>query len=315
MFCKEKYDEYLKMDELLEKKVDRPNYMIPLIFDRTANAFFKDEPKFLRMFLEAQLGKLDEIDFVKKEDIFFCSTKLPTLNSLSHQNKLDMVVYFGDKVLINLEFNTEVYSSVGGRNYIYLLSLISSTFKVGDKSQNIKESSVIQLNINGNKQDNNFGEVTYDLKSCLGDDISKTLGSYKIINLNIAYYYDLYYNKGVKLGKKELWLLAILSRKFSELYTLLCLILDNDKDIDIFMGEMIKLNDDRMIYTTHESSVLDEMGRKMALDGALEEGISRGKEEEKIIIARKLISMGISTSEVSEATGLSMKKIESLLKE
>lgn len=325
MFDKAQYNEYLKIDKMLEKRTDRPNYMIPLIFDRTANSFFKNQPKFLKKFLKEQFKNRPDIDFSTKENIFFCSNKLPTLNFTTHQNKLDMVVYIGDKILLNLEFNTEVYSSVGGRNYIYLLSLISSTFKVGDKSQNIKEKSVIQLNINGNKSDKNYGEKSYNLKETLDENISKTLGNYKIINLNIAYYYDLYYNKGEKLDKKELWLLAMTTRKFSELYTLLCMILDNEEEIDIFMEEMIKLNDNKMIYTTHESSVLDEIGRQMALSGALEEGISQGisqginqginqgKKEEKIKIAKKLLSMGISQKEVSEATGLSIKKIESLL--
>jgi len=319
MFDKKKYDDYLKMDKKLEKRTDRPNYMIPLIYDRTANAFFKNKPIFLKKFLKEQFKNQKDIDFSKEEEVFFCSNKLPSLNLSTHQNKLDMVVYIGNKVLLNIEFNTEIYSSISGRNYIYLLSLISSTFKVGDKSQNIKESSVIQLNINGNKSDKNYGEMTYDLKSNLDKTISNTLGNYKIINLNIAYYYDLYYNKGVKLETKELWLLAMITKKFSELYTLLCMILDSAEEIDIFMEEMIKLNDNRIIYTTHESSVLDEIGRQMALSGALEEGkqkgISQGKKEEKITIAKKLLSMGMSTKEVSEATGLSAKKIKSLSKE
>ena len=45
---------------------------------------------------------------------------------------------------------------------------------------------------------------------------------------------------------------------------------------------------------------------------AREEGWESGREEEKSIIARSLVNMGISLDKISKATGLSEEKIASL---
>jgi predicted transposase/invertase (TIGR01784 family) len=55
-----------------------------------------------------------------------------------------------------------------------------------------------------------------------------------------------------------------------------------------------------------------EEGRQQGLEEALQENIKIGEQRGKYAIARNLLELGISISEVSQATGLSIAEIEKL---
>ena len=78
----------------------------------------------------------------------------------------------------------------------------------GEESKNIKEYTVHQLNINMNKEDKKYGSKDIRLfKDEDIEDLIDEIGDYMIHVKNIAYYYDLYYNKHEKLNNSEMWLL------------------------------------------------------------------------------------------------------------
>ena len=122
----------LKYYELLDKK----HSMIPLSYDYLSKSIFKRDEKFLRQFLNSQLKSSLDINFLnKKIKIRLSNNELPKENKNEHQNKVDILLYVNEKILINIEINTETFKSIYGRNFIYLLKLTVSTFKSGDTSK------------------------------------------------------------------------------------------------------------------------------------------------------------------------------------
>ena len=187
----------LKYYELLDKKYS----MIPLSYDFLTKSLFSRNKKFLRLFLNSQLKSSLDINFLDKNTkIRLASNELYKENKKEHQNKVDILLYVNEKILINIEINTEYFKSIYGRNFIYLLKLTVSTFKSGDTSKNIKEYKIHQLNLNMNKVDKKYGSKDIELfkEEDYGDLIDE-LGDYIIHIKNIAYYYDLYYNKPRKV--------------------------------------------------------------------------------------------------------------------
>lgn len=94
------------------------------------------------------------------------------------------------------------------------------------------------------------------------------------------------------------------------------------------MREMNSLRDlfsstrERALFEGHEAGFAEgiaeglaegiEKGLAEGLKKGLAEGIEKGREEEKEIVAKKLLKMGLSIDAISEATGLSIKEINAL---
>ena len=305
MLNEKMYTKYLKMDEYLEKE---GKIMYPLIYDKVACSFFKKYPKYLRKFLNKEVGKYFEIDFEDEGNkLFFSDTKIPVRNKYFHQNKLDFVLYVKtENCILNIEFNTEEYSYVSARNYYYGLNLIVSTFRESDKYSDIKNRKVIQLNINGNKKDNKQPEIVEDVfnLNILPKKLRKQLGTYKIVNKNIAYYENLYYND---VKEVDYWLLIMNARNYSDLYKYLCNILD-EEDVEEFMEGMIMINKKAIVLSQEEEDYFLELGRK----AAEEEKIEEAEREKSIEIAKKLLEEKVEIDLICKTTGLEKEEIEKL---
>jgi len=55
-----------------------------------------------------------------------------------------------------------------------------------------------------------------------------------------------------------------------------------------------------------------EYSYSLQLEASKEDGRREGREEERFVIARSLVNMGVSLDKISKATGLSEEKIASL---
>ena len=55
------------------------------------------------------------------------------------------------------------------------------------------------------------------------------------------------------------------------------------------------------------------MTMETAIDEAREEGLEKGRYEERLELVRKMLSKGLSLEVVSDVTGLSVEELESLL--
>ena len=191
------------------EQLDKKNTMIPLYYDYLTKSIFDRNQRFLRLFLNSQLKSSLDINFLdKKTKIRLASNEIAKENKNEHQNKVDILLYMNEKIIVNIEINTETFRGIYGRNLIYFLKLTVSTFKSGEESKNIKEYTVHQLNINMNKEEKKYGSKDIRLfKDEDIEDLIDEIGDYMIYVKNIAYYYDLYYNKHEKLNNSEMWLL------------------------------------------------------------------------------------------------------------
>ena len=55
------------------------------------------------------------------------------------------------------------------------------------------------------------------------------------------------------------------------------------------------------------------MTMETAIDEAHEEGLERGRHEERLELIRKMLSKGLSLEVVSDVTGLSLEELEGLV--
>lgn len=307
----------LKYYEMLDKK----SSMIPLSYDYLSKSVFQRNEWFLRLFLNSQLKSSLDINFLdKKTKIRIASNEIPKENKSEHQNKVDILLYVNEKTIINIEINTESFKSIYGRNFIYLLKLTVSTFKSGDTSKNIKEYKIHQLNLNINKVDKKYGTKNIELfKEEEYGDLIEELGDYMIHIKNIAYYYDLYYNKHESLNNSQMWLLLFSARNYAEIYKLSHEVM-NEKDASFFMEEMEKLNSDDFILSEWEQKQLDQMvrdnelkyAREDAIKKGLKQGLEQGLEQKKIEIAKKMLEEKMEIKLISKITGLTDKELEKL---
>ena len=312
----------LKYYEMLDKK----SSMIPLSYDYLSKSIFQRDDRLLRLFLNSQLKSSLDINFLDKNTkIRLASNELLKENKNEHQNKVDILLYVNEKILINIEINTESFKSIYGRNIIYFLKLTVSTFKSGDKSKNVKEYTVHQLNLNINKGDKKYGSKDIELfkEEDLGDLIEE-VGDYMIHVKNIAYYYDLYYNKHVKLNDSQMWLLLFSARSYTELYKLANEIMSKE-DASRFMEEMEKLNNDDFVLSQWEQRQLDQMVRdnelKYAREDAIKEGRKEGRKEGKkegikqnrTDIAKEMIKDNLDIETIIKYTHMAKEEIEKLM--
>ena len=79
---------------------------------------------------------------------------------------------------------------------------------------------------------------------------------------------------------------------------------------------------DSSSWTQEEKAMIDEririqenydMTMETAIDEAREEGLERGRHEERLELIRKMLSKGLSLEVVSDVTGLSLEELEAML--
>ena len=73
--------------------------------------------------------------------------------------------------------------------------------------------------------------------------------------------------------------------------------------------ETVEAAEDIVAY---RNSIMIEMERQSALEFAKEEGMEKGREEEKISIARKMKETGMDIGDIMLCTGLSKQRIKEL---
>ena len=122
----------------------------------------------------------------------------------------------------------------------------------------------------------------------------------------LEYYKSLYYNKHDR-SEEVVWLTSLLSKSFSELYEVLSHILDS-KELIEFMNEVERFSMDEFNLHEWEKEKLDAIVEQTKMENAKAEGISQSKIE----IAKNLLNMNMSISDVAKATDLSKEEIQKL---
>ena len=307
----EKYEE-----EYLER-LDREMEFIPLTLDALFKSIMLRNVDFFKEFLIKVL-KLD----ISSDDsyILFLDKEL-IKGKINEKGKVvDINVKLGDDLLIDVEVNRSTYKATKKKNDAYLDKIITLQLEVGKEYKILKSKKVYQLNLNSSiKESDKVASrtiVEYDKEHKKITDESKV----KVLK-NLVRYKEKYYNKGESLTDDEIFLVALLSESYTELYTLMKDILSEDK-LNTFMESVIEMNKDEFILHEWEKEQLDAMVRENELEMAKEEGISQGIsqgiEQKTIDIIKSMIENKIDYKTISKVTSKTVeeiKKIEKSMKE
>ena len=304
---KEKLKYYQKLDKINEECGRK---MIKLTFDTAFKSFFSRNPDFLKDFLIEELT----LDMNKDETkITVSNVELPKDIQKEYQKKVDIIIYLDDTTIVNVEANTNKFKNIKRRNFIYMAKLYGLTLKKGEDVKKLEEADLYQLNINASKDDKEIGENIYELKSRFTGEV--LIDNFTLHLKNIAYYRDLYYTKGEKLNRADIWLVVLSSENYEELYKTVSQILD-EKDTDIFMDEVVKMNLEEPILTEWEAKMLDEIEKydtiKNSKEEGFEEGESSGIQKTKVETARKMLEKNMKLEDIVDITGLSKEEIKKL---
>ena len=159
-----------------------------------------------------------------------------------------------------------------------------------------------QLNLNTCNKSEELGEniiVPYNLsKKEVYMDNRKTILKY------LEFYYRLYYNEPNKRTKDVIWLAALSSKTFSELYEILSDVLD-DEVIKKFMKDVINMSWDGFNLHEWEKDKLDEMVVYNREQKALKDGIKQGIEQ----TIKEMLKNNLDLELISKITNKSIEEI------
>ena len=126
--------------------------------------------------------------------------------------------------------------------------------------------------------------------------------------------YEVYLHKfkGIRYNgsNKDAMLISLFT---AESYEELREIAGEDEEASIIVDELEKLKENDEFNALYEEDVVRNKLINTARVEGIEEGVEKGKSEEKINIAKKLLNLNISKEDIMKSTGLSLEEINHLL--
>ena len=296
------YVKKLDDNDLLKDKDDK------LFKSLTLDIMFKNLIEKNIEIFKLYLFKLLHIDNIN--EIKFLNTELPVERFKEYKRIVDFNILVNNNKHIDLELNSQRSEEIVRRNYLYLSTMVGSGLNKGDVLSKLKKQKYIQLNINSNKNEKSKGKEVLCLYSKAKN--KTTLEDFLIIYYYyIEYYKEKYYNKDV-LYKEEYFLASLGANNFSELYEI-CGKYLTEEERNKVMKEVIEMSSDERVV---KENILRNLAKVMEEDMkeyAYNEGTRQGIEQNKISVAKSLISQNISLDVIKKATGLSTKTIKQLM--
>ena len=185
------------------QELDQELKLAPLTYDFTFKKVFKNNPTYMKEFIYTMLPFLN----LENYKVRFLDSEL-TKEKKERKKTVDILISLDDKIYIDIE--------------MYLKKLSTMLWKEGEDIQNLKEKKVIQINLNANEKEKAPDDI---IASCglLTGYIYDVNGLVFSKNLEENHY--LYYNEGVR-RKDVIWLTALTSKTFTELYKLISQVLE-----------------------------------------------------------------------------------------
>lgn len=259
---------------------------------------------------------LEETLELKVKEVYLANTEMPVEKIKERRKILDLVVYT-EKEVINVEVNNAYKKDLYIRNFLYFCKLISSNL---EKSKDYtKLGKHIQLNLTWNMQK----YIPFDIREkkklefYVKDEetgLKVFEDKFKIVNINMDYYVELWYSK--KVEKESPFLLLLAAPTIEEMDE----IARGDRLMEKIAKEVKWLNFDPKI--TEEiafeneqeiwANTMHSRGVEQGIEKGIEKGIEQGSKQEKIGIARNMLDMGIELNTIVEATRLTKEEIETL---
>ena len=304
------------------QELDQELKLVPLTYDFTFKKVFKNNPTYMKEFIYTMLPFLN----LENYKVRFLDSEL-TKEKKERKKTVDILISLDDKIYIDIEMNRSKFQNIYLRNLEYLKKLSTMLWKQGEDIQNLKEKKVIQINLNANEKEKAPDDI---IASCglLTGYIYDVNGLVFSKNLEENHY--LYYNEGVR-RKDVIWLTALTSKTFTELYKLISQVLEKSVALK-FMEDVVDMSKDEFILHEWEKDKFDELVKINELESAINEGkaigfedgkaagfedgeksgIIKGTNKRNIEIAKNMLKKNMSLEDISEITGLSIENIKKL---
>ena len=290
------------------KEVDNNIQFIPLTFDYAFKSIMMKNIDLFKDFLIKTMNLR-----IRDEDnyILFLDKELVKQNFKEHGKVIDLNVKIGANLLIDVEVNTSSYEVVMDRNELYLEKLHTLSFEVGEEYQVYKSKYIYQLNLNAYPyEDKHVGErvaMMYDVKN------HKVFNSRRKIYIkNLVYYRNKYYNNG-KLKSDEIFMAALTSRSFSELYNIMSNIISGDK-LDKFIKDVIDMSSEWISIHEWEKEKMDKLVLEKVKEVGLRDGRKEGLEQAKLETVKNMLDNKLGYELISKVSGKSIEEIKKIEK-
>ena len=208
---------------------------------------------------------------------------------------------------IGIEVNSENKSYIHPRNMSYICNEYASHTLIGEEYN--EETMIIQINFTYGLSKNEPAKKEYYIQDEKG---SKFVRNFKIIEINMEYYLNLWYDfqkKGInKTLIEENQIIIMLGLEREDLKELS----KEYEKVREFMSEIERVNENPefRVYMTEEEDKRKIFNSEMR--EARETGLKEGKEEGIKEITKSLLNSTLSLEDISKYTGLSIDEIKSL---
>ena len=234
----------------------------------------------------------------------FVPTELKIRRKSERLKVTDLIVISDSGKHILVELNSNFSQSIKVRNLSYYSQIVEKSKKYDESLETV----LINLNHNSKVE---IDKKTYLLK-CNEDDSIYT-NTFKIININLVKYKELWYDECIKGNKKHIHL-VMLNANMDEMEELG----KRDKVVKEFEERMLTLTKDGVVLNHLSYEEDQEKLRRSeiseARDEGITEGITKGIAEGINKTAINMLKRNMNTKDIIEITGLSEKTIEKLKK-
>ena len=122
-------------------------------------------------------------------------------------------------------------------------------------------------------------------------------------HINLPYLKKKCYNKDIELEK----LCKLFVIEEEEIHNL-----KGDEIMEEALNELEKLSQDEKIIGLYDKEKVEQKVINTRLEGAKLEGISEGKKEAKLEVAKNLLNLNINLDDIISSTGLTKEELEKL---
>ena len=296
----------LKLDNEYVLKLSRnikKGQKISILSDTMLKAMFQNEnrikysAKFLSYFIDVEYEDI-------LNNICLAKNELDKNNENDKGERCDYVALLSDTSL-NIEVNNNSSLEVLERNMEYAHRLYSKKIRRGE--ENYQYTQVIQFNLNNFAFKGN--DKIVDIYTVTNDDNIGLSNKLIFVQIYVPNLRKKWYTKGIKsLSEEEKYILALVEMDLDKL---------NDLGGENIMDEYVKEAEE----VSFEGGVGEAYDKEWALrdqgyrDGLLQgkaEGISEGKNERNIEIAKNMLNEGIDINIITKCTGLTNEDINAL---
>ena len=201
---------------------------------------------------------------------------------------------------IEIEINSQNKNYLHTRSTAYICNIYQSNASVGDTYN--EDTNIVQVNLTWGLGRNNDEMKIYKIMNEKGELYVKNFIIYEI---NMDYYDKIWYSKNEEEIKKNQYMIMLdLDKK--ELKNM-----PKDKIVDKYITNVTIVNDN----PEFQKYMSEEEDKKKIQNSLLSEAKEEGISQEKVSIAKNLLSMNMPLEDISKATGLSIENLNELKKE